>query len=175
MQKNWYMVYTKPKFEKKVAASLTKRKIENFFPVNCKQISSIRRIKLHYEPLFECYVFVNIAETDVSKIKTIDGVVNLVYWKGQPATVKDEEIEVIKEFSTDYQNIQVEKSKVNINDVARAIDGSRYSMAGNILTIKNTTVKVNLPSLGFSLIANVDTKNTLHHGAFGEKDLVLQS
>jgi len=59
--------------------------------------------------------------------------------------------------------------------VARAIDGSRYSMAGNILTIKNTTVKVNLPSLGFSLIANVDTKNTLHHGAFGEKDLVLQS
>ena len=170
------MVYTKPKFEKKVAASLTKRKIENFFPVNCKQISSLRRAKLHYEPLFECYVFVLILETDISKIRTIDGVVNFVYWKGKPATVKEEEIEVIKEFLTDHQNIQVEKSKVNINDVARAIDGSRYSVTGNILTIKNTIVKVNLPSLGFTLIAKVDSTNTLQHEvAFGEKDLLLQS
>jgi transcription antitermination factor NusG len=170
------MVYTKPKFEKKVVASLTKRKIESIFPVNCKQIRSLRRIKIQHEPLFECYVFVNIADTDISKIKTIDGVVNLVYWKGKPATAKDEEIEVIKEFCTDHQNIVVEKSKVNINGVAKAIDGSKYSMAGNILTVKNTSVKVNLPSLGFSLIANVDTKNTLQHqAAFGEKDLLLQS
>ena len=30
MQKNWYVVYTRPQCEKKVAALLTKKKIENW-------------------------------------------------------------------------------------------------------------------------------------------------
>ena len=176
MQKNWYLVYTRPKCEKKVASTLTKRKIENFFPVNSKQINSLRKIKIHQEALFESYIFVNIVEQEISKVKAIDGVVNFVFWKGKPATIQAEEIKVIKEFTTEHQNIRVEKSKVNTNDVAKAIDGSIYSMAGNILTIKNTTVKVNLPSLGFTLVAKVDTTHSLHREvSFGEKELLVQS
>ncbi len=176
MQKNWYMVYTKPKWEKKVSATLTKRKIENFSPVNNKQITYFRKIKIQQEPLFESYVFVNLMENEISKIKTIDGVVNLIYWKGKPAMVQPEEIEIIKEFTADHQNIELQKTRVNLNDVAKVIDGARYSMDGNILTVKNTTAKVNLPSIGFTLCAKVETGIPLHRAtSFGEKDLMLQS
>lgn len=175
MQKNWYIIYTKPKCEKKVATTFTKRKIENFFPVNCKQINTLRRRKVHEEPLFDSYVFVNIPESDIHKIKMIDGVLNLVYWKGKPATIHDNEIEVMKEFTTDYQDIKVEKARVNPEDVARVIDGPKYSMDGNVLTVKNTTVKVNLPSIGFTMIAEVATENVLgREVSFGNKDLLLQ-
>ena len=34
MKKNWYAVYTKSRCEKKVSASLTKKKIENYCPLN---------------------------------------------------------------------------------------------------------------------------------------------
>ena len=110
MQKNWYIIYTKPKCAKKVATIFTKRKIENFFPVNCKKINTLKRRKIHEEPLFDSYVFAYIPESQITKIKMIDGVLNLVYWKGKPATICDNEIEIMKEFITDYQNIKVENA-----------------------------------------------------------------
>ncbi|MGN6196962.1 MAG: UpxY family transcription antiterminator [Ginsengibacter sp.] len=175
MQKNWYILYTKPKWEKKVAASLWKKKIENFFPLNYKQISSYSKVRMHREPLFESYVFVNIFETEFEKVKSVYGVLNFVYWKGKPAIIQEEEIEVIKEFSTDHQNIKLEKTKVNVNDVAKVIDGSKYSMSGNLLTVKNTMVKVNLPSLGITLVADVETETMHTELSFGKRDLILQS
>jgi transcription antitermination factor NusG len=175
MQKNWYIIYTKAKCEKKVASVFTKKRIENFIPMNSKQVTSGRRRKIVQKPLFESYLFANIEEKETSKIKMIDGVVNFVYWKQKPAIVKKEEIELIRKFAFDHQDIILEKTKVNVNDVAKAIDGSRYSIDGNILTVTNSTIKVNLPSIGFALIAKVETESPLHtEVSFGKKDLLLQ-
>ena len=175
MQKNWYIIYTKPKWERKVTATLKKRKIENFLPLHYKQITSFRRIKSREEPLFQSYVFANVAENEIFKLISVDGVVNLVYWKGEPAKIKDNEIEIIRDFISDHQDITLEKTKVNENDEARVIDSSRYSMSGNILTIKNTVAKVKLPSMGFTLVAKVGTINLKENEmAFGEKELLLQ-
>jgi transcription antitermination factor NusG len=176
MQKNWYIIYTKPKWERKVTAKLKKRKIENFLPLHYKQITSFRRTKTQEEPLFQSYVFANVTENEIFKLISVDGVVNVVYWKGEPAKIKDAEIEIIKDFISDHQDITIEKIKVNENDVARVIDGSRYSISGNILTIKNTVAKVKLPSMGFTLVAKVGTVDPkVNEMIFGEKDLLLQS
>jgi transcription antitermination factor NusG len=176
MQKNWYIVYTKPKCERKVALTFTKRKIENFLPVNTKQIKSIRKNRVLHEPLFDCYVFAYLAEEDVKKIKMIDGVVNIVYWKGKPAIIQEDEIEAIKEFVTDHQNIKLEKSRIDLHDIARVIDGPKYLIEGNILTVKNTTVKVNLPSIGFTMIAEIASENGIGRKvSFGSKNLLFQS
>ncbi len=176
MQKNWYIIYTKPKWERKVTATLKKRKIENFLPLHYKQITSFRRSKTQEEPLFQSYVFANVTENEIFKLFSVDGVINLVYWKGEPAKIKDDEIEIIKDFISDYQDITLEKTKVNETDVARIIDGSRYSMSGNILTIKNTVAKAKLPSMGITLVAKVETIDAKEKEmVFGEKDLWLQS
>ncbi len=45
MQKYWYIIYTKPKVELKVAAVLTQKKIENYVPLNTKIIQQIKKIK----------------------------------------------------------------------------------------------------------------------------------
>jgi len=176
MQKNWYILYTKPKWEKKVASTLRKRKIDVFLPVNCKQITSFRRIKALEEPLFRSHVFANVTPEEISKIRSVDGVINLVYWKGEPAKIDHEEMEMMKEFVSDHQEITLEKTKVNANAVARVFDGSQYSISGNVLKIKNILAKVSLPSLGFTLAAKVGTTNPLPQEiSFGEKDLLLQS
>lgn len=51
MQKNWYAVYTKP-LEKKVAALLSKKKIENFCPLGCVETQNFRKLKLILETPF---------------------------------------------------------------------------------------------------------------------------
>lgn len=175
MQKNWYIVYTKPKSEKKVAALFTKKKIENFCPLNCKLIRTSWRNKMLQEPLFSSYVFAYITETSIIQLKQTDGVISLVYWKGSPAIIKDNEIEAIKGFTIDYHNIKLERAIINLNNIARIVDGPDYSIEGKILTVKNKTVKVNLPSLGYTMIAEMETEDIMGRGiSFGNKELLLQ-
>lgn len=175
MQKNWYIIYTKAKCEKKVASVFTKKKIENFIPWNTLQISSGRKQRTTREPLFSSYVFANIIEEEINKIKKIDGVRNIVFWKFKPAIIKEEEIKMIKEFTSLYQDIKVEKTRVNEIERAGRIDNARYLLEGNILTVKNTIVKINLPSIGFNLVANIEIETPLHSEvSFGKKDLLLQ-
>ena len=156
MQKNWYLVYTKPNCEKKVAALLTKRKIESFCPQNRIQVKQIRKSKFVHQPLFSSYVFANVAEENIPNIRNIDYVLNLVYWKGQPAVIKDDEITIIKDFINDHHNIRLEKTFVDEKDNASIVDRPGFTIDGNLLTLKNKSIKVNLPSIGYTLIAEVD-------------------
>src|SRR6185295_9884757 len=103
MQKNWYAVYTRPHCEKRVVSSLTKRKIENFCPLNCRKIKSFRRSKILQEPLFRSYVFVYITFAEADLVKQINGVINILYWRNEPAVIKQDEINAIKEFTNDHR------------------------------------------------------------------------
>jgi transcription antitermination factor NusG len=170
MQKNWYAVYTKPHCEKKVAVSLSKRKIETFCPLNCLKIQSFRRSKILKEPLFKSYLFVNITEKETSLLKQADGVISLLYWMGKPAIIREDEIEAIKEFINDHQNIELERTQVNTSDIARIVDGPLYSMEGKVFALKNKTVKVNLPSLGYIMVARMEEESI-----FARKAIMLQN
>jgi len=82
-----------------------------------------------------------------------DGVINLLYWLGAPAVINEAEINAIKELTDDYQNVGLEKLSVNSNVTERNIYHSSYEMEGNVLAVKNKTIKINLPSLGYAMIA----------------------
>src|SRR5437868_481336 len=159
MQKNWYIVYTKPHCEKKVAALLAKRKIENICPLNSKKIKSFRRSKILQEPLFKSYVFVYISLDEITLIKQTDGVINILYWMGEPAVIKQDEIQAIKDFTNDHQNIELERTHVDMYEAAKVIDGPSYSMEGNVFAVKNKTFKVSLPSIGYIMVAKMDDEN----------------
>lgn len=175
MQKKWYLVYTKPKCEKKVSALLTKRKIESFCPQNQKQIKHLRKSRFVFEPLFNSYVFVLIEEEKLPQIKTTENVLNVVFWKGVPAIINEEEINIIKNFVNNHNDIKIERSFVNVEDFAKVVDPPAYTMDGNILMLKNTFLKVNLPSLGYILIAEINREEAvLGRPATFSKELSLQ-
>ena len=74
---NWYALYTKPRWEKKVAKNLGDKGYIVYCPLNkvLRQWSDRKKIVL--EPLFKGYIFVQIEDRDKSYVKTIDGIVNL--------------------------------------------------------------------------------------------------
>jgi transcription antitermination factor NusG len=173
MQKNWYVIYTKPQSEKKVASFLTKRKIENFIPLVCANAQKTWRNKAVYRPLFKTYVFVHTTEQEaVTLPKGADGAISLLYWLGKPAVINDTEVNAIKEFTDGYQDIDLEKlSSVNSTVVERNIYRSSYEIDGNVLlAIKNKTIKINLPSLGYAMIATLK-----EDGVFGREESMLQN
>jgi transcription antitermination factor NusG len=170
MQKNWYVVYTKPKCEKKVAILLTRKKIEILLPLNCIKIQSFRSSKILKDPLFKSYVFVHVIGNEINLVKQTEGVISLLHWMGEPAVIKEDEITAIKEFTNDYKNIVLERTEVNTNDIAGRVDGPAYSMGGKVFTLTNKTVKVNLPSLGYIMVATMEDE-----GVFAREAIMLQN
>jgi transcription antitermination factor NusG len=159
VENKWYVVYTKPRWEKKVAAQLSRHNIENYCPLNKVLRQWSDRKKIIEEPLFTSYVFVRIEENAQLDVRMIDGILNFVYWLGKPAIIRDAEIDLIKKFLSDHENVQVQPVEVNLSDKVRIISGPFMMREGNVLEIKRKTVKVLLPSLGCSLVAEIKKGN----------------
>src|SRR5215211_2634080 len=95
-ESKWYAVYTKPRWEKKVADLLTRKQIENYCPLNKVKRQWSDRKKIVMEPLFQSYVFVRVPKNMLTMVRETSGVLNFVYWLQKPAIIRDEEIDLIK-------------------------------------------------------------------------------
>lgn len=160
MDKFWYAFYTRPRWEKKVFELLSKKKIVAYCPLNKVIKQWADRKKTILEPLFPSYVFVQLNSTEMISAKETDGVINFVYWLAKPAVIKDAEIEAIKNFLDEYDNVCLEKNPVNVNDTVRIIRGPLKNYEGSVVSIKNRNkIMVSLPSLGYMMIAEVQRSN----------------
>jgi len=166
--KSWYAVHTRPRWEKKVAGQLAKKRLEYYCPLNKVQRQWSDRKKIILEPLFTSYVFVRLSETEHLPVLQTDGVLSFVYWLKKPAVIRDEEIEAIRRFMSDYESVKLEKIQVNVNDRVRIIGGPLMEREGNIVEIKHKTVKVQLPSLGYTLTAVIEKSNVEILSLYGE-------
>jgi transcription antitermination factor NusG len=94
--KNWYALYTRPNFEKKVEQELSVMRISSFLPVKkVWRIWSDRR-KLLNEPLFPSYVFVHADSKERYLSLQARGVVRMLTCAGQPSQISENEIEAIR-------------------------------------------------------------------------------
>jgi transcription antitermination factor NusG len=153
MLRNWYAVYTKPEKEKIVLSAFAKKGIESFCPlINTIKGKSNNR-KAVFQPLFISYVFVYLDESEILTLKSIPGVINILYWKSKPAIINVEEIDAVRYFTVNYSNIKLIKSAVNINEKISIQDAPVFSFNEKAVSVKYQTVKVYLPSLGYTLIA----------------------
>jgi transcription antitermination factor NusG len=155
VKRQWYALYTRPRWEKKVADLLERKKVEVYCPLNKVQKQWADRKKTILEPLFTSYVFVFASLQEHVAIKQTDGVVNFVHWLNKPAIIKQEEIDTIKKFLDEYENVTLEKIPVRVNDSVRITNGPLMMWEGNVIQVKTNTVKMTLPSLGQTLVAEI--------------------
>jgi transcription antitermination factor NusG len=160
MNAKWYAIYTRPRWEKKVNGLLQEKGIETYCPLNKVRRRWSDRMKTIEEPLFKSYVFVKIQEQDRTEVRMTTGVVNFVYWDGKPAIIKDKEIQVIRRFLGEYENVQLQKLELKADQRVRVASGPMMDHEGKIIEVKNKTAKVCIDSLGYMLIAYID-KNKL--------------
>src|SRR4051812_2412383 len=106
-EKKWYAVHTRQRWEKKVAYLLEKKGIEQYCPLNKVYRQWNDRKKIALEPLFNSYVFIRVTETDHLKVKQTEGVLRILHWLGKPAVIKDAEIQTIKRFLNDHENVEL--------------------------------------------------------------------
>lgn len=158
MDLKWYIVYTKSGSEKKVSDILTRKKIENYSPVNTISRKWNDNNKEKHTPIFNNYVFVKTTELQHAELKKINGVVNFVYWKGKPVCIKNVEIKAIKLFLNEYTNVVIEKTAIKTDNTNTA-EFSNLEQETPMITIKNKKAYIGLSSLGYIMSAEVETAN----------------
>jgi transcription antitermination factor NusG len=158
-RREWYAVYTKPRWEKKVFALLEKSGLEAYCPLNRVRKKWSDRVKWTEEPLFKSYVFVKVRSEELTEVRQVNGVVNFVYWLGRPAVIRDSDIQVIRKFLNDYDDITVTSIEVRKDDKIMIQKGALMDKHAKVVEVLNNRVRVVIESIGFELTAVVDKSN----------------
>lgn len=151
---NWYVVYTKPKWEKKVAEQLINLGVECYCPLITKVQQWSDRKKKVEVPLFNSYVFVQLQEKDRNLVFQSVGVVRYLFWLGKPAIVRDEEIATIKKWLSTPDQCDVSVAAFQIGDKITVESGPFISQEGIVQEITNSHYVLVLESLGCTLRMN---------------------
>ena len=143
----WFVLYTKPQFEVKVAQGLETIGIRAYCPLykEIKQYSD-RKKKIE-KPLLRSYVLVQLEDKDREVVFAIYGVVRYLFWLGKPAIVREEEIEFMKTaLNGVYKSITV--SHLQKGAIYKIPDGPFKGQKGKVVNLLKSRVKLELPSLG---------------------------
>jgi len=156
-QKIWLAVYTRPRWERKVNESLQAEGITTFCPLTKVLRQWKDRKKKVEEPLFKSYVFVHVDMKERALVRYVTGVVNFVYWLGKPAVIRPAEIETIKRFIGDYEDVQVEFTRMPIvpGTVVRVRQGLMMGHEAIARAAHNKLITVELESFGVRMIAHL--------------------
>lgn len=152
----WYALYTKPRNEKKVAESLSRRGVEVYCPLQEEVHQWSDRKKKVKVPVFRSYVFVRLADYEQEHIGVLQtaGAVRFVWWLGKPGVVRDGEISNIKDFLEEYKEAKIETVFAPGQRVA-VTGGALNGQEGIIVEIGKKKATLRIVSLGLQLTAQL--------------------
>jgi transcription antitermination factor NusG len=142
-----------------VASLLQDRGIENYCPLNKVIRQWSDRKKTILEPLFKGYVFVQVEEAAKWELLTINGIVNYVYWLGKPARIREDEIDTIRRFLNEFEDIEVTEAGLQVNTAVKVKQGVLMNYKGIVLEVLGNKARVRIESMGLQLSAVFDKKN----------------
>ncbi|MGV8947008.1 MAG: UpxY family transcription antiterminator [Lutibacter sp.] len=154
---NWYVIYTKPKWEKKVADRLQKSGITVYCPMvtQIKQWSD--RKKKVETPLIPSYVFVNIEEKNRNAVFEVPGVVRYLFWLGKPAIVREVEILALQESLKETLS-SVEITTYKTGDIINIADGPFKGKEGIVKQVSKNKLQLVLKELGMLITLTKEEK-----------------
>lgn len=152
----WHVIHTRPRWEKKVHNSLAEKGIESYCPLNKVHRQWSDRIKVIQEPLFKSYVFVKIHDNDRSCVRMTAGVLNFVHLNGKPSVIKEKQLQTIRRFLNNHENIEVVKIAIQEPLLEKSANLTN-SVNGKQCEVKTLHFK----NLGYLLNAYIDKRDLI--------------
>lgn len=153
----WYAVYTCSRAEKKVAHELHKIGVEHYLPL----ITTLRqwsdRKKRVEVPLISSYVFVHVTSRDYLPVLQIPGVVNIVHFCGEPASIPDWQIDNLKTLMRCTIPVSRNGRKFVKGEKVRISTGSLTGLRGTVACIKGRRgLVIHISALDYNLSVDID-------------------
>ena len=147
---SWYVLYTKPRSEKKVEEELLSIGIHAYCPTRSEiRIWSDRKKRVEI-PLLPSMVLVNLDDEHINRVFESSLVVRYLFWLGKRATVRQSEIDTLKKYLNGNHNII--KSKLLDIKVGDSLSLSSFNNEKGIVNrISNNNIWIYLKSIGYSV------------------------
>ena len=152
----WFVLYTKPNYELKVAEGINTLGINAYCPTFTQIKHYSDRKKKVQKPLLPSYVLVQLSEEDRPKVFAITGVVRYLFWLGKPAVVREEEIELLRTNLTSIFDEAV-ISKLSIGKEYTIPSGPLKGQTGTVLDVLKRLVHGLAPQTSFLCNASKHT------------------
>jgi len=154
--KKWYLLYTKPRYEKKADAELQLLGFETYLPLNrtLKQWSD--RKKWVDEPLFKSYIFINTSISYYNDILNVNGIVKFVNFEKLPVVVSEKDISFIRKMLGSNLELNILTDDIAIGNEVEIISGPMIGIKGQIVEYRSVKqVMVNFNSIKQNVIVNL--------------------
>jgi transcription antitermination factor NusG len=153
------VIYTRPRWEKKVDRMLQNQKIQSFCPTVKTKRRWVDRTKIVELPLFDSYLFVNADLKQQLLVRQTLGVVNFVNHCGRPATIDENEIERIRHLVDLYDhNIEaVGLPAIKIGDNLKIENGLLIDWQGEVIKINGKSVVMLVKELNCALVIRTES------------------
>ena len=152
-ERHWYVIQTRPRYEKKVNEQIQAKGIETFLPL----ILTIRkwsdRKKKITIPMFSGYLFVHANEEERQRaIQETVGALRYIYYRNKAAVVSDKELENIQLSLQDPGRFKIENTNVKKGDLVKITGGLFTGMEGVVTEIRGSyKLTINIIELSMSL------------------------
>lgn len=156
----WYAIYTKPRWEKKLLQGLQDKNIEAFLPLRktLKQWSD--RKKWVEEPLFSCYIFVNVNPQEYYQAINTYGAVRYITFEGKPALVPEQQINAVKIYLNQCDAITGTFEELAPGIEVEVIEGPMKGIRGEMHQWKNhRRVAIRIEAVGQEIMLNIPRNN----------------
>lgn len=151
----WYVLYTKPRSEKKVAARLTEAGFEVYCPLRKVRKQWSDRIKVVEEPLFSSYIFIRTHDHLRDEVFRYPGTVRYLFWLKKPAVVREVEINAIRKWLGTYDHEAISLDTLEPGDRIRITAGQFMEEEGTFIEKSGSTALIQLDQMGLKLSVNL--------------------
>lgn len=168
MNDGWYVVYTKPFHEIKLARYFMDFNLDNdldcqiYLPMTKEVKVWSDRKKTVSVPLFKNYIFVKHDESGFNNIKKMPGFVQYIRFGQYPSVVPDDQIKIIKMILAEDEFAMSQSKTLVKGDKVRIISGPMTDLEGILIKDqKNLKVAIEIKHLDRSLQVHVPMSNIL--------------
>lgn len=134
--REWHVIYTRPKFEKKVYSTLTDKGINAFLPLRKVVRQWHDRKKKVDLPVFPSYLFVHVNMIEKTEVFNVPGFVKFISTGGIPDTISERRMQIIKQIlSGDYE---ISNDGFEDGERVKVINGPLKDMEGELVLEKGS-------------------------------------
>lgn len=135
--KQWFVVYTRARTEKKVFEALMKEQIEAYLPLVKKMRQWSDRKKMVEEPLFRSYVFVHISPREYFQTLNVFGVARFVTFEGKAVPIPENQMKAIRLFVEDPMEEEQLSTVIAEGQPVRVKSGPMEGLIGTMIKYQN--------------------------------------
>ena len=165
---NWFAVYTRSRYEKKLLKQIQSMGLECYLPLRIQKKQWSDRVKIVEEPLLRSYLFVKVSNKEYYQVLNAVGAVRYVTFNGKAAIIPDKQIEDLKQFLEHFnEEVIVTQENLAKGDLVKVRSGLLEGVRGEVIQFRGKDrILLRFKNLGYCIhteiqLSDVETLSTI--------------